>query len=130
MTSFYQLTIKVDFDPFDTIAQNNSATTLDYSGDITITIRAVNTTNKIYLHMDRNVILTPQPNPTIIVTNTATNQVINVTSWSYELYQMFSIVLAANLNANSSYTIQMSFTAKTTQEGFYYHAFPENFGFR
>lgn len=122
----YDLLIRIDFDPYNTITSK----TLSYSGDVTISFRTlVSSTAQIVLHMDRNLAL--ESSNSISVTNTDTTQVVNVLNSNYDASQKYIINLANNLVANANYALKISFKASTTiNNGFYHHSYPESFTFR
>lgn len=121
--SHYSLTLQVDYDPFSSQAETNSARSLGYTGTVIISFRAKESTDQIVMHMDRNVILTSN----IDIMNMANSQTVGVTSSAYGNYQFYLINLATSLVANTDYVMTMQFRARTTTDGFYYHGYEETF---
>ena len=103
---------------------------LNYSGEVKFTVDIKTSTNKVYFHVDREVKIIPQPNPTIFVTKLDTNKLIYVNRSDYLPNQIFRLILAEDLTPGSQYTIEMNFTSQTTADGFYYHSYSESFTMR
>jgi hypothetical protein len=80
------------------------------------------TTDRIVLHMDRNVAPT---DPNILVTNLATNEVVEIRSADYAQNQLFEIELGTPLQADSEYSILLKFRSITTETGVYFHGYDD-----
>lgn len=117
----YDLLLRFDHDPYSDVAEAASPRSLSYTGEVTITITAVQATNRIVMHMDRNVVLTT----VITVTNLATSQPITVTNSAYDAYQWYDINLGETLSVGTDYQINIKFRSQTTKDGFYYHGYEE-----
>jgi hypothetical protein len=113
------LLLRFDFDPY---TQEPKGTRLTYTGETTIQVNVVEPTSQIILHMQQNVVPTDS---NIVITNLATNQLVQVQSSGYAENERFIIRLGANLAANGNYTILLKFRAQTTDLGVYYHGYTE-----
>lgn len=120
----YNLLLRVDYDPYSSVADPNNPNELFYTGEVTIKIKPNEATNQISLHISSIVRLT-DTNPT--VTDSATNQIVAVTSTERDdTNQILKINLAALLNVENNYDVLMRFSSRTTSSGFYFHGYKEN----
>ena len=119
--SRYDLLLRFDFDPYNATASDNSPTLLAYTGEVTIALTATQATNRIILHMDRNLVLTD----VVSVTNTDTSTPVAVTNSAYDNYQWYDINLAANLVVGTNYAIALKFRGSTSRDGLYFHGYLE-----
>lgn len=116
----YYLLLKVNHDPYSSVAEATSPKALSYSGEVTISLRASQETGRIVLHMDRSIVLSETP-----LVQTSTGQTIPVIRTNYDNFQFFDIILSSGLQAGTDYNLTMKFSTKTTRDGFYYHGYQE-----
>lgn len=120
----YILTLRADFDPFSNTIIADTAASLPYRGEVTINMKAVESTNRIWLHMDRVLEL---DDPNILIVDSQTQQPVQIMSADYGENQLFEIQLNSFLEINKNYSMLIKFKGTTTKRGFIYHGYEESF---
>lgn len=120
----YLLTLRVDFDPYSNTVDEDTVEYLPYTGEVTILLHVVSSTDRILLHMDSGLALT---DPNIMILDVATQQAVQVSSAEFADNQLFKIQTASLLQENRDYSLLIKFMSNTTRYGFIYHGFEESF---